>query len=197
VVANGNIYKTFVIFDKHKDDETERADKFLNSLKINPLPLTDWQIFEEEKGAFSIKMPTKPDFQEVKSKLPDDSGEVVNYYANLYMSKDATEGFSYLVRYSDMPAGRYIENDSFYMSLLRAETKERFKGLKAKVEIDSTTRHYGYPEYNVKVSIEGVGMLLRNILRGNRLYILLGQPPLEKNKGNNVKIEDWLNSFRF
>ncbi len=197
VVANGNIYKTIVIFDKHKDDETERADKFLKSLKINPLPLTDWQIFEEEKGAFSIKMPTKPDFQDVKSKLPDASGEIVNYYANLFMSKDANAGFSYLVRYSDMPAGRYVENDSTYMSLLRQETMQRFVKLKGKIEIDSVTRHYGYPEYNVKVSIDGISMYLRNILRGNRLYILLGQPPLEKNKSNNAKVEDWLNSFRF
>jgi uncharacterized protein YbaP (TraB family) len=196
-VANGNIYKTFVIFDKHKDDETERADKFLNSLKINPLPLTDWQMFEEEKGAFSIKMPVKPDFQEVKNKVPDDSGDMVTYYGNLFMSKEANEGFSYLVRYSDMPMGRYVENDSLYMSLMRGETLERFRKLKGKVEIDSLTRHYGYPEYNVKLTIEGVSMFMRNILRGSRLYMLLGQPPLVKSKANNAKIEDWLNSFRF
>lgn len=197
VVANGNIYKTFVIFDKHKDDETERADKFLNSLKINPLPLTDWQMFEEEKGAFSIKMPAKPDFQEAKTKLSDDSGEVLNYYANIFISKEADEGFSYMVRYSDMPAGRYVENDSFYMSLLRAETTEKFRKLKGKLEVDSLTRHYGYPEYNIKITVEGVSLFLRNILRGNRLYLLLGQPPLVKNKANNKKVEDWLNSFRF
>ncbi len=196
-VANNNIYKSMVFFDKHNEGQTERADRFLESLKINPLPLTDWQVFEDGKAAFSIKMPVKPEFQETKTKVPTDNDEILNYYINLFISKEATEGFMYMVRYSDMPTGQYIEDDSFYMAQIMAESVDKFRKLKAKVEVDSLTRHYGYPEYNIKISIEGVTMFMRNILRGNRLYFLLGQPPLEKNKTNTKKLEDWLNSFRF
>jgi uncharacterized protein YbaP (TraB family) len=194
-VANDMIYKTIVFFDK--DDDMERADAFLNSLKINPLPLTDWQVFEEPKSAFSIKMPTKPEFQEVKSNIEDDDGETLNYYSNIFISKEAKEGFTYMVRYSDMPVGRHIENDSSYLSKAISEVESRFKKLKATIETDSTTRHYGCPEYNLKITFDGITIFMRNILRGNRLYILLAQPPLEKNKVNNKKSEEWLNSFRF
>jgi uncharacterized protein YbaP (TraB family) len=194
-VANDMIYKTIVFFDK--DDDMERADAFINSLKINPLPLTDWQIFEEPKAAFSIKMPAKPEFQEVKSSIDDDDGETMNYYSNIFISKEAKEGFTYMVRYSDMPVGRHIENDSSYLSKAMSEVTTRFKKFKAQIETDSTTRHYGCPEYNTKVSFDGITIFMRNILRGNRLYVLLAQPPLEKNKANNKKSEEWLNSFRF
>ena len=196
-VANGNIYKTFVFFDKHNEGDMERSDKFLKSLTINPLPLTNWQVFEEEKGAFSVKMPVKPDFQQVKSNIPDLTGEPLNYYANLFVSKEVDEGFAYMVRYSDMPSGRYVDNDSFYMAQLMEETVDRFRKMNATVEVDSLTRHYGCPEFNLKVPIDGINMLMRAILRGNRLYFLLGQPPLEKSKANSKKLDDWLNSFRF
>jgi uncharacterized protein YbaP (TraB family)/NADH:ubiquinone oxidoreductase subunit len=196
-LENNNTYKTMVFFDKHNETNTERADKFLNSLKINPLPLTDWQVFEEEKGAFNIKMPVKPDFQEIKSAATNEEGESSNYFANLFVSKEAKEGFTYMLRYHDMPRGQYIENDSLYMTLVMAESLERFRKMKSKIEVDSVTRHYGCPEYSMKVSFDGVTMHLRNILRGSRMYFLLGQPPLEKNKVNNKKLEDWMNSFRF
>jgi uncharacterized protein YbaP (TraB family) len=197
LIANNSIYKTIVFFDQHKSDDTERADAFLNSLKINPLPLTDWQVFEEGKAAFSLKMPVKPEFQTIKTNIAEQGEPPLNYYTNLFVSKELETGFTYMVRYSDMPEGRHIDNDSTYLSKIVLEAQSRFKKFNAKIEIDSLTRHYGCPEYNIKISIEGISLFMRNILRGNRLYVLLSQPPLEKNKANNKKSEDWLNSFRF
>jgi uncharacterized protein YbaP (TraB family) len=197
VVANNNIYKTIAFFDKHNESNPERADKFLESIKINPLPLTDWQTFEDEKAAFSIRMPVKPDFQEIKTSVPMGDGEAVNYYVNLFVSKEAKEGYTYIVRYSDMPSGRFVQDDSFYMAQIRAESVDKFRKLKAKVEIDSVTRHYGCPEYTLKVSADGFTMFMRNILRGNRLYFVLGQPPMATSKAGIKKLEDWVNSFQF
>jgi uncharacterized protein YbaP (TraB family) len=196
-VANGNIYKTLVIFDKHNDANTEQVDPFFKSLKINPLPLTDWQVYEDEKGAFSLRMPVKPEYQELKSEIESEDGEPIKFFFNIFQSKDTKEGFSYLIRYSDMPHGRYVEGDSLYLSEIMSEALGRFKGMSVKLEIDSVTKHYGsYPEYNVKVNFEGVSMFIRVILRANRTYYLLAQPPLEKSKANNKIMQDWINSFR-
>jgi uncharacterized protein YbaP (TraB family) len=196
-VANNNIYTLIAFFDKAHDDRTERADKFLKSFKINPLPLTDWQDYEDSKGAFTVRMPVKPDFQELKTEVPQSEGRGTNYFSNVFISKEAKEGFTYMIRYSDMPTGLFVENDSFYISNAVQEATQNFVNLKAKLDIDSLTRHYDCPEFNIKVSVEGFSMLIRAILRGNRLYVLLAQPPLDKNKGNYKKLEDWLNSFRF
>ncbi len=197
-VANNTIYKTVVFFDKHNKDNTERAEIFLKSLKISPLPLPDWQNYEDEKGAFSMKMPVKPDFQELRAQIPFQTGEELAYYYNIFQSKDIKEGITYLLRYNDMPQGMYIENDSFYLSNLIQESIQNFKKLKAKIEIDSLTKHYGnYPEYNIKVSVDGISLLMRAVLRANRSYLLIAQPPLVKNKDNDKKLEESLNSFRF
>jgi uncharacterized protein YbaP (TraB family) len=196
-VANGNIYKTFVIFDKHNEGNTEQVEPFFKSLKINPLPLTDWQVYDDEKGAFSLRMPVKPEYQELKSQIDSEDGEPLKFFFNIFQSKDAKEGFTYIIRYNDMPQGRYVENDSLYLSEIMSEALGRFKNMSVKLEIDSVTRHYGsYPEYNIKVIFDGVNMYMRVILRANRTYFLLAQPPLEKSKSNNKKMEDWINSFR-
>jgi uncharacterized protein YbaP (TraB family) len=196
-VANDNIYKTFVIFDKHNADNIEQVEPFFKSLKINPLPLTDWQVYDDEKGAFSLRMPVKPEYQELKSEIVSEDGDPLKFFFNIYQSKDSKEGFTYIIRYSDMPQGRYVENDSLYLSEIMSEVLDRFKKKSVKLEIDSVTKHYGsYPEYNIKIIYDGVNMYMRVILRANRTYFLLAQPPLEKSKANNKKMQDWINSFR-
>ena len=195
-VANNYIYKIVISYDKNNQDDISKGERILKSFKINPLPLTDWQSFQDAKGAFSARFPTPPQFEQVKNKIPNQDGEEVNYYANLFMSKDAKNGYTYLLRYSDLPNGSVILNDSIYMAAVMTETTEKFKKLKARIDIDSLSNHYGYQERNLKISIEGINMYLRLILRGSRLYFLLGQPPLVKDKTHEKTITDWLNSFK-
>lgn len=172
---------------------TTYADRFFNSFKTFKIPEkapADWIDFKSDTGAFTVKLPGKPESTAKEVVNPDKPGLMIKL--RLFIAVDTERMNNYLVRYSDFAVGNYMANKEAGLNALADELSANAKVIgKAKVIWKD-----GYEGRELKLvfgkSDHGV---VRVYVRGNRTYMLLKENLRE---GEDVKTDDaFFNSFKF
>ena len=189
--ANDNLY--FVTVERN-DDNFEHPDiyRFFQSFQIDEQINKSWKTFYNEQGAFSIRMPHEPDYQNIIDRIDYEDGESQNYSLHVYMARELDKGMTYFVRYNDLPDGRIAEDDTLYLGLVREMFEERAgKELESKVIFKEgyEGREFFYGQDT------SVFARVQTFFRGNRMYLLIGQSVGVG--GSSEAIDAFFNSFKF
>nr|WP_294870017.1 hypothetical protein [uncultured Pedobacter sp.] len=148
----------------------------------------EWIDFKHIEGAFTIKMPGKP--EEIKKEIPNSSRPgYPPYLLNMYAVIDTVNFTTYLIRYSDYPAGLYLADKSLAFSASIKEMEGKAKMVKAPTVIFKD----GNEGRKLDLSIEDYYMQVEMYARGNRIYFLLRQIPADSSVGEDA----FFNSFHF
>ncbi|MEZ5055727.1 MAG: TraB/GumN family protein [Saprospiraceae bacterium] len=177
----------FVAEGSRENVFNEKANRFFESIVIQPAKETNWQTFTSKAGGFSIDMPEEP--SEEIFEIPYDIGTDLNIRAKVFLSKDLEKGDTYMVRYLDYPVGiGIVEDSSFYQS-----------------QVDEILARYQLPETKPEiVYLSGIKFLKLDILynqlrlvfwvgyQGNRSYLLMVVPSI----GPESQNEDYNNWYK-
>jgi hypothetical protein len=163
-------------------------------------PNRGWTTFEDSLGAFSIVLPNHPMSKSFRNNyLPPYEYDIAGLKTHLFKSEDQA-GNTYIVRYNDLPAGReFTDIDTFFKENLRS----LWKGAEPKQLKFIDLNMNGYAGRYVVYEVQNMQIHVRCWLRGNRVYLLLLQPPTLHSKGEKEvekeagSAENWFNSFQF
>lgn len=156
--------------------------------KTDQIQAVNWMDFKHPEGAFTIKMPGKP--EEVKKEVPNASHPgYPPYVLNMYIVVDSVNLITYLVRYNDYPAGLYLADKSLAFNAVITELEGKGKIVKAPTTIFKD----GNEGRKLDLSIENFYLQIEIYVRGNRIYLLLKQTL----KDEPLSEDDFFNSFHF
>jgi uncharacterized protein YbaP (TraB family) len=159
-----------------------------HSTKPIAVSTNNWVNHKNEAGAFSIKLPLKP--EELKKEVANPSYPDYPYQINMYLATDQVKLINYILRYNDFPTGLYLAN----LPVVFESLTKPFEG-KAEI-ISGPTKIFkdGYEGRSVEMLMQGYHMEAQMFVRGNRTYMLLKQ-----NLNGDQKPEDdpFFSSFKF
>ncbi len=177
---------------------TSQHNHFNTQLPLSPNK--GWTTFEDSMGAFSIVLPNHPISKSFKNNyLPPYEYDIAGLKTHLFRSEDQA-GNAYMIRYNDLPAGReFSDIDAFFKENL----SDLWQGHEPKILKVTNLDMNGYAGRYVVYEVQNTQIHVRCWLRGNRVYLLLLQPPALQLKGekkveNEIpNAESWFNSFQF
>lgn len=186
------IFLLFVVNYGYAQDKPLSKMQVLNGItsvkKAEQNQAKDWINFKHTEGAFTLKMPGKP--EEMKKEVPNSSHPgYPPFMLNMYIAVDTVNVITYLIRYSDYPAGLYLADKSLAFSASIKELEGKAKIVKAPTVIFKE----GYEGRKLDLSIEDYYMQVEMYVRGNRMYFLLRQTPA----GSSVGEDGFFDSFHF
>ncbi|OIQ24028.1 TraB/GumN family protein [Lacinutrix sp. MedPE-SW] len=173
VFKNGVFYQ-FLVYGNYNSLNSKMVSRFVNSIKITKpkaIPTPNWYEFKHKKGAFTVKMPSKPldRSKEIESPFEDTTEP---YIINMFMAIDAKNKSNYIIRYNDQPNGYRIDD-------LEASFRGMAETFTGKAEIIGTPKtiyQNGYIGKEYELYIKGIShSICRLFFRGNRTYLLLAQ----------------------
>jgi hypothetical protein len=184
----------------HSKHLTQTSQHDYSSLQPPLSPNRGWVTFEDSMGAFSIILPNPPLSKSFKNNyLSPDEYDVAGLKAHLFKSEDPS-GNVYMIRYNDLPAGRELTDiDTFFKENLRRLWSGSEPNQLKFIELNMN----GYAGRYVVYEVQNVQIHVRCWLRGNRVYLLVLQPPTLHPKGEKkaekeaINAESWFNSFQF
>ena len=149
-----------------------QVERYFNSFtyfEARYQPGMEWIDYTNNAGAFTIKLPTKP--QLIKKDVPATfKGKQVIFNINLYVSTDTVGSKTYLVRYNDYPANMYVNDKEALFKRLFKEFETKGKIISGPVKIVKD----GMEGRALKITITGgFNAVVQMYLRGNRTYLLL------------------------
>ena len=159
-----------------------------HSTKPVEVSTTNWVSHKNEAGAFSIKLPLKP--EELKKEVPNPSFPEYPYQINMYLATDQVKLINYILRYNDFPTGLYLAN----LPMVFESLTKPFEG-KAEI-ISGPTKIFkdGYEGRSVEMVMQGFHMEAQMFVRGNRTYMLLKQ---NLNGDQKPADDPFFSSFKF
>lgn len=174
---------------------SDEAKRFFESFKIwDKTPNKKesvWTKYSYDNGAFAIKLPYEPSY--LKKEVPDFEGIYQNpYYIHMYTCINTKDKEFYIVRWNDLPEGYYYDSytniyQETFASILGADYE--FDPEK-EIKLDAGTFH-GFETMNT-VKDKSFELRVRAYIRGNRIYLLLGQ---YSNIIKDSKVNEFFNSF--
>jgi uncharacterized protein YbaP (TraB family) len=167
----------------------EDAERYFSSFKFLPnamKPAGNWQLYTNNKLAFSVLLPAKP-----QASKPDKNEE---WLINNFNSLDNTNQVFFMISVKSAAPGFYLNGDSNYFSLLKqtwaANSYEQLK--------EETFMMGEYPAFKCDLmKQEGKEKYVTktiSVSRGSRTYLLIAA--VEKGNENHPSIERFFNSFR-
>jgi len=190
MLINGN--KLFIIiFGGSTGDNlySAQAERFFSSLSFNEENMAadqKWQLFTNEKNAFSMLVPGKT----AASKERDDDGELYDQYTSV----DYSDGTYYMTIIRDTKAGYYIENDSIYFDDYK-KNMESNPAYRIKEFNTLKFKDYNACHFRALQQFNGLEILLEGYLirRGARTYLPMVVMP--KEKADFPQITNFFRSF--
>ncbi|HVV55472.1 MAG TPA: TraB/GumN family protein, partial [Mucilaginibacter sp.] len=191
-VMNNMLYYLYM-GNRLKDLNTGYARRFFSSFRsFKPAekPAKEWITFSSDTGAFTIKMPVKPD--RMDREIPNPKLNTAPFHFRIFVSIDTDNMMNYLLRYNDYPAGSYLANKQALFGSLTSEISSKAQV----VDTPKTIWKDGYEGREAKLIFNGgYHGLLRIYARGNRVYMLLEQNLRE---GDDIANNDpFFDSFTF
>ncbi|MEO0044417.1 MAG: hypothetical protein RL329_3865 [Bacteroidota bacterium] len=185
------------VHSKHFTTVNFQTPLFLQ--KTNPLN-KGWTVFKDTLGAFSIELPNYPTCKSLNNSfLPPYEYDVVGLKMHLFKSMDAA-GNTYVIRYNDLPAGRSLSDmDAFFKENL----SQLWQNHEPKILKVNNLDMNGYAGRYIVYEVQHMEIHVRCWLRGNRVYLLVLQPPALVAKGDKKvendfsSAEKWFDSFQF
>ncbi len=154
----------------------ETAEAFFNSLTINtpaikPKQKTNWHLYTNTLGAFSVEIPGE--ITDMSRKVPNPSDpDGAPYDMTMYLVSDPAKGHNYLIRYNNFPIGYYLEDESAIADEFSESLLAKGSTLLSKKQIN----YKGLPGYDFEIKIKNqYDAKVRYLSRGNRTYLLLAQ----------------------
>lgn len=145
-------------------------DEFFSSIELFPLKQDfSFQKFARSNGSFSFYSFGKPTYITRKVKISEDS-TIREQEVHAFATQVPYDKQVYVIRYSDMPIGYQVENDSIIFT-------EVVKLFQSKLDSSNyTTRQielFSYKGYEHVITAypDGSQILIRTYLRGSRLYL--------------------------
>lgn len=186
------IFLLFVVNYGYAQDKPLSKMQVLNGItsvkKTEQNQAKVWIDFKHTEGAFTLKMPGKP--EEMKKEIPNSSHPgYPPYIFNMYAAVDSVNFATYLIRYNDYPAGLYLADKSLAFSASIKELEGKAKIVKAPTVIFKD----GNEGRKLDLSIEDYYMQVEMYVRGNRMYFLLRQTPSDSSVGE----DGFFDSFHF
>lgn len=184
--------KLFIVIFGGKDEAKlydANAEKFFGSLSFNEENIAgknQWQLFTNEKNAFSLMAPGKI----IEGLEYDDEG----FGYDKYTSVDYSDGIYYMLLVRDTRPGYFIESDSLYfeeykknLALLTGDNIKEFSRV--------TLKNYNACRFSAVQVVENHEMLIEGYLvrRGNRTYVPMVVLP--KEKADFPQITNFFRSF--
>ncbi|MEN9611422.1 MAG: hypothetical protein RLZZ628_2236 [Bacteroidota bacterium] len=178
-----------------------RTSQHLIARKSTPLfSNKGWTTFADSLGAFSIELPNYPKRKTFKNNsLPPYEYDITGLKAHLFTSEDRA-GNAYMIRYHDLPADKeFTDLNAFFKEKL----SELWQGEEPNILIFNNLAMNGYTGRYVVYEVQNVKIHVCCWLRGNRVYLLVLQPPTLHSKGEDkaetalVSAEQWFESFQF
>jgi len=176
----------------YSQEKTASKMQVLNGItsvkKTDQIQTVNWVDFKHPEGAFTVKMPGKP--EEVKKEVPNASHPgYPPYILKMYIVVDSINFATYLVRYNDYPAGLYLADKSLAFSASIKELEGKGKIVKAPTVIFKD----GHEGRKLDLSIADYYMQVELYVRGNRIYLLLKQTL----KDDALRDDGFFDSFHF
>jgi uncharacterized protein YbaP (TraB family) len=164
--------------------EGPEADQFFNSIVLKKPLSKSWQVFEPAHGGFRVSFPGTP-FQNMNA-----SGfDAVPRWE--YESQDSATGDSYLVWKKSIHNYRFLEEDTFDLSLM----EESFQ-LSDCIEKQMTRKYgicAGYPCLDASFTLkDGSLMRARFVIKGPHYYMLAA-----RSRNRNKSFTAFFDSFGF
>lgn len=159
-----------------------------HSTKPIAISTNNWVEHKNVVGAFSVKMPLKP--EELKKEVANPSYPDYPYQINMYLATDQVKLINYILRYNDFPSGLYLAD-------LPAVFESLTKPFEGKAEIISGPIKIfkdGYEGRSVEMLMQGYHMEAQMFVRGNRTYMLLKQ---NLNGAQKPEEDPFFSSFKF
>lgn len=159
-----------------------------HSTKPIAVSTNNWITHKNEAGAFSVKIPLKP--EELKKEVANPNFPDYPYQINMYLATDQVKLINYIFRYNDFPSGLYLAD-------LPAVFESLTKPFEGKAEIISgPTKIFkdGYEGRSVEMVMQGYHMEAQMFVRGNRTYMLLKQ---NLNGEQKPEEDPFFSSFKF
>ncbi|WP_316786462.1 TraB/GumN family protein [Pedobacter frigiditerrae] len=159
-----------------------------HSTKPVAVSADNWITHKNEAGAFSVKMPLKP--EELKKEVANPNFPDYPYQINMYLATDQVRLINYILRYNDFPTGLYLAN----LPVVFESLTKPFEG-KAEI-ISGPTKIFkdGYEGRSVEMVMQGYHMEAQMFVRGNRTYMLLKQ---NLNGEQKPEEDPFFKSFKF
>lgn len=172
----------FKMSGKENYVEGKEADQFFSSIKLKEsvqLPV----LFEPRQGGFSIQFPQQP--SEYANTLTAD--ESVRWE---YEAVDNTTGDAYLVLKKSINNFRFLDEDSFDLSLI--EESFRSSDIFDKQIYRKPGNYNGYPGLDVKERLkDGSEITARYIINGPHYYVIA-----VRSRNKKTDFNGYLNSFK-
>ncbi len=159
------------------------AGRFFASFRPGQTTLAKkpWKEFRLPEKAFAVQLPGTPEPQkEMNEKsAADPSMEYSNWH-----STDPQTNLYYLVQVRQVRPGYTIQNDSSFLASLKEDYEQKMDTI-TRYEV---TEYKGYPAIRMDYEASAVNGVYKtlHVLRGNRLYLLLGGAQ----KGSNMSDVD-------
>ncbi len=126
----------------------------------------DWSVYEDEVGAFSVKVPVTP-IKNGREVIEVVEGEEVTFNIQMYISTDLVNQVNYIMAYHDFPLGYFLEDKETGFQ----ETLEEIRQLHKVISKPDTIFHQGFEGRKIEFLIEDKFYCeLRFYIRGNRVY---------------------------
>jgi len=182
----------FAVFREYDDFTTPSVAKFYDSVRFfEPVqPNINLTEYRSVAGAYSILMPDNMTYKRENRKVPDELGVERPVIMHQYQGLDKKDGIFYMMQYNFLPPGNTVDNE---MTLL----KNSIENVKAKwgepLSAPKPIKFDGLNGLNAVFEIKGEKLIIQEIVRGNRLYIMLIGGKIE---ADDPKVSTFFDSFQ-
>jgi len=177
-------YEVLVFKMSGNDDYVsgKEADDFFNSIEVGETK-PEWTTYQPATGGFSASFPRKPNV--IFNSRTSDDNDTWEYEA-----VDKTNNDGYLILKKNVHNYRFIEEDTFDLSLIEESL------LRSEMIDKQTSRKFGkvngYPSLDMQFSLKNGGGVLKAkaLIKGPHYYLLIA-----RGKKSNSNFDKFLNSF--
>jgi len=175
-VKNEILYAIF-FEGKRQDLKQPYIKRFFDSYKsIKPTPLAektsdDWLVYRNNRGAFSVTMPSLPEYDTLEE---EDEDSIEPFVKHIFTSTDPQKMIGYFVAYNDYPVQYYLSRRKNAFTLLFKEYETGSSKIKILSEPEPVFTD-GVEGRKCYVTNNGNYGELRLYIRGNRIYRMMKQ----------------------
>lgn len=190
IFVRSNAIQIFVVYREFDDFSSPNIQKFKESLRFfEPKKTkTNFKKYESHFGGYTIEMPVNANYKRIAK--DDVSNNDRPSIIHQYLATDKETGIFYLMQHNLMPVGTTVNDEALLL-------KNSFQNMTAKWNAPDkkgqAIQYAGLDGLSGTFDIKKEKVILREFLRGNRLYVLIIGGP--KNENFEAIANRFFNSF--